>query len=71
MLFVALDGNIGPHRIEQPFPKPRQVAFDHATKFVVVPDKGCDRVLVYTQTGGPNMAAAGVGLTFRLDPSPY
>lgn len=49
---VAFDGKIGPHRIEQPFPKPHQVQFDPSGKFIVVPDKGCDRVLVYTIDGG-------------------
>jgi 6-phosphogluconolactonase len=45
---VAFDGQIGPHRIEQPFPKPHQVEFDRGGRFIVVPDKGCDRVQVYT-----------------------
>jgi len=45
---VAFDGRIGPHRVEQPFPKPHQVQFDPGGNYIVVPDKGCDRVLVYT-----------------------
>lgn len=45
---VPFDGKIGPHRIEQPFPKPHQVQFDRAGRFIIVPDKGCDRVVVYT-----------------------
>lgn len=45
---VAFEGHIGPHRIEQPFPKPHQVEFDPSGRFIVVPDKGCDRVVVYT-----------------------
>jgi 6-phosphogluconolactonase (cycloisomerase 2 family) len=45
---VPFAGQIGPHRIEQPFPKPHQVEFDHSGRFIVVPDKGCDRVVVYT-----------------------
>jgi 6-phosphogluconolactonase (cycloisomerase 2 family) len=49
---VAFDGKIGPHRVEQPFPKPHQAQFDPSGKFIVVPDKGCDRVLVYTIDGG-------------------
>jgi 6-phosphogluconolactonase (cycloisomerase 2 family) len=49
---VPFDGKIGPHRVEQPFPKPHQVQFDPSGKFIVVPDKGCDRVLVYTIDGG-------------------
>jgi 6-phosphogluconolactonase len=60
---VAFDGKIGPHRVEQPFPKPHQVQFDPSGKFIVVPDKGCDRVLVYTIDGGGKLGlveAAGV-----------
>ena len=45
---VPFDGKIGPHRIEQPFPKPHQVQFDPGGRFIIVPDKGCDRVVVYT-----------------------
>jgi 6-phosphogluconolactonase (cycloisomerase 2 family) len=45
---VPFEGKIGPHRVEQPFPKPHQVQFDLSGKFIVVPDKGCDRVLVFT-----------------------
>jgi 6-phosphogluconolactonase len=49
---VAFDGKPGPHRVEQPFPKPHQAQFDPSGKFIAVPDKGCDRVLVYTIDGG-------------------
>ena len=49
---VAFDGKIGPHRVEQPFPKPHQAQFDPSGKYIVVPDKGCDRVLVYTLDAG-------------------
>jgi 6-phosphogluconolactonase (cycloisomerase 2 family) len=48
---VAFDGQIGPHRVEQPFPKPHQVEFDPEGRFIVVPDKGCDRVLSFTIDG--------------------
>jgi 6-phosphogluconolactonase (cycloisomerase 2 family) len=44
---VALEGQIGPHRIEQPFAKPHQVEFDPGGRFIVVPDKGLDCVLAY------------------------
>lgn len=40
-------GEIGPHRIEQPLPKPHQVEFDPSGRWIVVPDKGTDTVLVY------------------------
>jgi 6-phosphogluconolactonase (cycloisomerase 2 family) len=45
---VPLKGKTGPHRIEQPFPKPHQVAFDPSGRFVVVPDKGRDVVEAYS-----------------------
>jgi 6-phosphogluconolactonase (cycloisomerase 2 family) len=45
---VAFEGAVGPHRVEQPFPKPHQVVFDRSGRFIVVPDKGCDKVRVFT-----------------------
>jgi 6-phosphogluconolactonase len=44
---VKLEGKIGPHRVEQPFAKPHQTEFDPSGKFIVVPDKGLDRVFTY------------------------
>jgi 6-phosphogluconolactonase len=45
---LAFEGAVGPHRVEQPFPKPHQVQFDRSGRFIVVPDKGCDKVRVFT-----------------------
>jgi len=45
---VTLKGKLGPHKLEQPFPKPHQVQFDPAGRFVVVPDKGRDVVESYS-----------------------
>lgn len=44
---ATLEGPIGPHRVEQPFAKPHQVEFDPSGRFIVVPDKGLDRVFSY------------------------
>lgn len=44
---VQLTGEIGPHRVEQPFAKPHQVEFDPAGRFILVPDKGLDRVFAF------------------------
>jgi 6-phosphogluconolactonase (cycloisomerase 2 family) len=44
---VTLSGPIGPHRVEQPFAKPHQTEFDRAGSFILVPDKGLDRVFVF------------------------
>jgi 6-phosphogluconolactonase len=44
---VTLTGQIGPHRIEQPFSKPHQVELDPSERFVIVPDKGLDQVFTF------------------------
>lgn len=44
-------GKLGPHRIEQPFPKPHQVEFDPSNKWIAVPDKGTDKILLYSFDG--------------------
>jgi len=44
---VELTGAIGPHRVEQPFAKPHQVEFDPSGRFVLVPDKGLDRIFSF------------------------
>lgn len=49
---VALEGPIGPHRIEQPFAKPHFNPFDAAGRFVFVPDKGLDRIFSFRFDGG-------------------
>ena len=43
---VALPGEPGPHKIEQPGSHPHDVVFDPSGRFVLVPDKGLDRVFV-------------------------
>lgn len=42
-----LPGQPGPHRVEQPHSRPHHVVFDPTGKFVLVPDKGLDRVFVF------------------------
>jgi 6-phosphogluconolactonase (cycloisomerase 2 family) len=44
---VSLPGPIGPHRVEQGFSHPHDIPFDRAGHFVVVPDKGLDRVFSF------------------------
>jgi 6-phosphogluconolactonase (cycloisomerase 2 family) len=44
---VPLPGQPGPHRIEQSSSHPHHVVFDPAGRFVIVPDKGLDRVFVF------------------------
>jgi len=44
---VALEGPPGPHRKEQPFAKPHFNPFDPSGRWVLVPDKGLDKVFVF------------------------
>ncbi|WP_349969162.1 lactonase family protein [Pseudomonas caspiana] len=49
---LELDGTAGPHRVEQPFAKPHFNPFDHSGNFVLVPDKGLDRVFSFRFDNG-------------------
>lgn len=55
---VTLQGQIGPHRVEQPFAKPHQVVFDPTGRFIVVPDKGLDRVFTFRLDPNGRLIAA-------------
>jgi len=55
---VTLSGPIGPHRIEQKQSKPHFNPFDPSGKFVVVPDKGLDRIFSFRFEGGQLTPAA-------------
>jgi 6-phosphogluconolactonase len=44
---VALPGEPGPHKTQQPSSEPHDVVFDPSGRFVLVPDKGLDRVFVF------------------------
>lgn len=46
-MLYPLEGEPGPHRTEQPFAKPHGVTFTHHGRFLLVPDKGVDRVFVF------------------------
>ncbi len=66
---VPLQGTPGPHRVEQASAHPHQILFEPAGRFVVVPDKGLDRVFVFgfdAKTGKltPTAQGAGVSRTF-------
>lgn len=49
---VEMTGTPGPHRKEQPHAKPHFNPFDPSGKFVVVPDKGLDKVFVFPFRSG-------------------
>jgi 6-phosphogluconolactonase len=43
---VQLPGEPGPHKVEQTSSHPHDIVFDHSGRFVLVPDKGLDRIFV-------------------------
>lgn len=45
---IVLEGALGPHRVEQAISHPHDVVFDPTGRYVVVPDKGLDRIFVFT-----------------------
>lgn len=49
---VQLEGPVGPHRVEQPFAKPHFNPFDATGNFVLVPDKGLDRIFSFRFDNG-------------------
>ena len=55
---VRLSGPVGPHRIEQQQAKPHFNLFDPSGRFVIVPDKGLDRVFSYRFDAGRLQPAA-------------
>jgi 6-phosphogluconolactonase len=54
---VQLAGEPGPHRKEQPFTKPHFNPFDPSGQFVLVPDKGLDKVFAFRFADGQLQAA--------------
>ena len=44
---VPLPGEPGPHKVEQQSSHPHEVVFDPSGRFLLVPDKGLDRVFVF------------------------
>ena len=48
---VTLPGEPGPHRVEQTSSHPHDIVFDPSGRFVLVPDKGLDRVFVFRFDG--------------------
>jgi 6-phosphogluconolactonase len=49
---VELPGQPGPHRVEQTGSHPHHVVFDPSGRYVIVPDKGLDRIFVFRFDGG-------------------
>lgn len=62
---VPLEGEPGPHRKEQPFAKPHFNPFDPSGRFVLVPDKGLDKVFVFRFDNGQLRPTAAPFATSR------
>ena len=67
---LRLTGEIGPHRVEQKQAKPHFNPFDPSGRFVVVPDKGLDRVFSYRFEGGVLSPAAAPDVPTREGSGP-
>lgn len=65
-----LPGEPGPHRKEQPFSKPHFNPFDLSGRWVLVPDKGLDRVFVFRHEAGRLHPAATPWLQVREGAGP-
>jgi 6-phosphogluconolactonase len=48
---IPLPGEPGPHKVEQQSSHPHDIVFDPSGRFVLVPDKGLDRVFVFRFDG--------------------
>ena len=67
---VKLEGPIGPHRVEQKQAKPHFNPFDPSGRFVVVPDKGLDRVFSFRFEQGKLLPASVPFVTARETSGP-
>lgn len=67
---VTLPGTPGPHRKEQPHAKPHFNPFDPTGRFVVVPDKGLDRIFVFRFDNGQLLPASQPWLETREGAGP-
>lgn len=67
---VTLPGTPGPHRKEQPHAKPHFNPFDPSGRFVVVPDKGLDKVFVFRFDNGQLVPASQPWLETREGAGP-
>lgn len=67
---VQLTGEPGPHRKEQPFTKPHFNPFDPSGQYVLVPDKGLDKVFVFKFHNGKLTPAQVPEVTARETSGP-
>jgi 6-phosphogluconolactonase (cycloisomerase 2 family) len=66
---APLPGQPGPHRVEQSSSHPHQIVFDPSGRFVLVPDKGLDRIFVFAfdaERGNLNPTAQGSAVALSM-----
>ena len=69
---ATLTGTPGPHRTEQESSHPHHCPFDRSGRFIVVPDKGLDKIFVYRldTTRGKLVAGEPADVTARAGSAP-
>jgi 6-phosphogluconolactonase len=67
---LPCEGTPGPHRHEQPFAKPHCNIFDPTGNYVLVPDKGLDRVFTFRLAQGQLAAAPSPWVASREGAGP-
>ncbi|MND51388.1 6-phosphogluconolactonase [compost metagenome] len=67
---LQLEGQVGPHRVEQPFAKPHFNPFDASGRYVLVPDKGLDRVFSFRFESGKLIPAQQPSVATREGAGP-
>lgn len=67
---ATLTGTPGPHRTEQTSSHPHHCPFDRTGRFIVVPDKGFDKVFVYRLDAERGKLVAGPSVASRAGAAP-
>src|SRR5207249_231019 len=69
---AMLSGTPGPHRTQQESSHPHHCPFDHSGRFVIVPDKGLDRIFVFRidTVGGKLVPADAPDVASRAGAAP-
>jgi 6-phosphogluconolactonase (cycloisomerase 2 family) len=65
---IALPGEPGPHKVEQKSSHPHDIVFDPSGRFVLVPDKGLDRVFVFSFDAATGMLTPTAQGSVRSQP---
>jgi 6-phosphogluconolactonase len=68
---VDVPGQQGPHRVEQPHARPHHIPFDRDGRFMVVPDKGLDKIFTLSiDKKAGKLVLNGTGVETRENSGP-